>query len=66
MTSTVQALAGHITVVIVAHRLSTVKHCDQVAFLEQGRVAARGTFDQVIAQSPAFAHMVRLGELTSH
>ena len=43
VTETVESLAGVITTVVVAHRLSTVQHCDQLAFLKDGRVAAVGT-----------------------
>ncbi len=60
---TVAALHGRLTVVIVAHRLSTVRACDQVCFLKDGRVAALGTFDQVRAASPEFARLVELGSL---
>jgi ABC-type multidrug transport system fused ATPase/permease subunit len=42
------------TVVLVAHRLSTVKSADLVIYLENGRVCATGTFDQVRAQVPDF------------
>ncbi len=56
----VEALAGELTVFIVAHRLSTIRHCDQVAYLEDGRVMAVGTFDEVVADLPAFARAVDL------
>lgn len=59
----VEALHGDVTVLVVAHRLSTVRHCDQVVFLKGGRVEASGTFDEVRAASPDFAHLVRLGSL---
>ncbi len=60
---TVAALGGRMTVVIVAHRLSTVRTCDQVVFLKDGRVEAAGTFEEVRLASPDFAHLVRLGNL---
>lgn len=60
---TVRALHGEITVIIVAHRLSTVRHCDQVVFLKDGRVDAAGTFGEVRERSSDFAHLVRLGTL---
>jgi ABC-type multidrug transport system fused ATPase/permease subunit len=60
---TITQLHGHITTILVAHRLSTVKHCDQVAFLENGRITAIGTFDELRAESPAFARLVALGSL---
>ncbi|HQE30643.1 MAG TPA: ABC transporter ATP-binding protein [Propionibacteriaceae bacterium] len=63
ITRTISQLHGDITVVIVAHRLSTVRQCDQVIYLEDGMIAAQGTFDEVRAQSPRFDRLVRLGNL---
>ena len=63
LTETVQSLHGEITMVIVAHRLSTVRHCDQVLFMSDGRVASQGSFDEVVATNQEFAHLVRLGNL---
>ncbi|NHA68778.1 ABC transporter ATP-binding protein [Phycicoccus flavus] len=60
---TVAALRGRMTVIIVAHRLSTVRDCDQVVFLKAGQVEAAGTFEEVRRASPDFAHLVRLGRL---
>lgn len=60
---TITQLHGHITTILVAHRLSTVKHCDQVAFLEDGRVSAIGSFEELRQRSPAFARLVALGSL---
>ena len=59
----ISTLHGSMTVLVVAHRLSTVRSCDQVVLLEDGRVAAVGTFDEVCERSPTFAHLVRLGRL---
>lgn len=60
---TIRDLSGQITTVIVAHRLSTVRHVDQLVFLEDGRVAGRGSFAEVRKQSARFARMVELGRL---
>ena len=59
----ISTLHGSMTVLVVAHRLSTVRSCDQVVLLEDGRVSAVGTFDEVCERSPSFAHLVRLGRL---
>lgn len=59
----VQALRGKITVIVVAHRLSTVKHADHLFLLSEGRVAASGTFRELRDQSPEFDRLVRLGSL---
>lgn len=63
ITRTISQLHGDITVVIVAHRLSTVRQCDQVIYLEDGNIAAQGTFDEVRQQSDRFDRLVRLGNL---
>jgi len=43
---------GHdITMIMIAHRLSTVRHCDQIYLLERGEVKARGTFDKLMLTS---------------
>lgn len=63
ITSTIESLHGNVTVVVVAHRLSTVRRCDQIAFLEGGRVASVGAFDEVRRSNATFARLVELGSL---
>lgn len=65
ITDTIDGLKGDVTVVVVAHRLSTVRHCDQLVFMEDGRVVAHGTFEDVRDANPVFAELVRLGSLGS-
>lgn len=62
---TMKAMRGSVTLVVVAHRLSTVKDCDSIVLLEGGRVRAQGTFDELRAGDPTFARMVALGSLDS-
>jgi ABC-type multidrug transport system fused ATPase/permease subunit len=47
----VQALQGDKTVIIVAHRLSTVEYCDRLYRLDEGRIVDEGTFDEVMNRS---------------
>ena len=47
----VQALQGDKTVIIVAHRLSTVEYCDRLYRLESSRIVDEGTFDEVMSRS---------------
>lgn len=63
ISNTLQRLSGQLTVIIVAHRLSTVRRSDNLVFLDHGRVAAQGTFDQVREENEQFARLVDLGEL---
>lgn len=55
-----QELAGDVTLVIVAHRLATIRHCDQIIYVEEGRIQARGTFDEVRALQPNFHRQAQL------
>lgn len=63
ITQAINKIAQEITVVIVAHRLSTVKEANQLLFLSQGRIATQGTFEEVRQNNAAFAHLVRLGKI---
>ncbi|MCP4967921.1 MAG: ATP-binding cassette domain-containing protein [bacterium] len=46
------------TVVLIAHRLTTVKSCDQIFLLENGRLSASGAYDELVAGSERFRNMV--------
>ncbi|WP_145000870.1 ABC transporter ATP-binding protein [Kocuria rhizophila] len=64
ITRTIDSLRGDMTILVVAHRLSTVKHADQLMFMADGRIAAQGTFAELLRDSEEFAHLVELGKLT--
>ena len=63
ITQAIERISRDITVIIVAHRLSTVRNVDQLIYLSQGEIAAQGTFTQVQQQNEEFANLVRLGQL---
>jgi len=63
ITETIERLSGRMTVLVVAHRLSTVRKADKVVFLSEGSVVAEGTFDEVEARSPQFSKLVSLGRV---
>ena len=48
-------MKGEVTVVAVAHRLSTIRDSDQVLFMRDGEVTAQGSFDELVEQVPEFA-----------
>lgn len=63
ITKSINKLSQKITVIVVAHRLSTVRDVDQVLFMSDGKIVSRGTFDQVRVENSEFAELVRLGQL---
>ena len=59
----IRTLSGSVSVIVVAHRLSTVRNVDRVVFLKHGRIASSGTFDELRQTDPDFARLVQLGSL---
>jgi ABC-type multidrug transport system fused ATPase/permease subunit len=57
---TLQELEGTVTTVTIAHRLATIRHCDLVVYLEDGRVQAQGSFSEVRAMAPQFERQAQL------
>jgi ATP-binding cassette, subfamily B, bacterial PglK len=60
--SALSSLAGRKTIILIAHRLSTVQQCDVIHLFHQGEVAASGTYDELIAQSREFRAMARVAD----
>ena len=63
---TLASLRGGVTMIVVTHRTASVRHCDRLVYLEDGRVRATGTFDEISAAVPEFdepARPVRLAQM---
>jgi len=58
----IEALKGKYTIVIIAHRLSTVKNADSIMLLKKGRIDRIGSFEELVQQSESFKRMVELQE----
>lgn len=58
----IENLRGRYTIIIVAHRLSTVKNADKILVLHNGDVVGEGNFDHLVDQNTLFRRMVELQE----
>ena len=57
LTRAIESLQRKKTLLIIAHRLTTVRRCDQLVFLKEGRVADVGAYDELEARNPDFRRM---------
>lgn len=53
----IHGFSGNKTIVMIAHRLSTVRQCEVIYFFENGRVQDSGTFSDLVARNSAFREM---------
>jgi len=60
ITEAIASLKGVCTIVIVAHRLSTIRNVDKVVYLENGRIRAVGSFSEIRNQVPDFDSQAKL------
>lgn len=54
-------IAGEVTVIIVAHRLTTIQDCDEIVYIKDGEMAAKGNFSELMRILPDFSKQVELG-----
>jgi len=60
ITKSLDALSGKVTVVMIAHRLSTVRKANHVIYMESGQIIAHGSFDEVRSAVPDFDRQAQL------
>ncbi len=60
ITDSINQLHGKVTVVMIAHRLSTVRHADHVVYMSDGEIQAQGSFDEVRKLVPDFDRQATL------
>jgi len=64
VTRAMRELRGQRTVLLIAHRLTTVRSCDRIALLVAGRLVACGSYDELMVTTPEFRDLVLAGEST--
>jgi ABC-type multidrug transport system fused ATPase/permease subunit len=60
ISDSINAMKGNVTVLMIAHRLSTVRNADLVVYLENGSVIATGSFESVRSEVPDFDRQAQL------
>ena len=59
MRESLNNLPQEITTIVIAHRLSTVRHADRIFLVRDGVISASGTFAELEAESESFQEMAR-------
>ncbi|MDO4898304.1 MAG: ABC transporter ATP-binding protein [Rothia sp. (in: high G+C Gram-positive bacteria)] len=63
ITQTIEELSGTMTILIVAHRLSTIKKADVICYMQGGEIVGQGNFSELTSMIPEFKELVELGKL---
>jgi ATP-binding cassette subfamily B protein len=53
------------TTLMIAHRLTTLRHCDRILVFDDGRIVESGTYDELLGRHGVFAELVRSAETQS-
>lgn len=53
-------MSGNRTAVFISHRLASTRFCDRVIFLENGKVTAQGSHEELLTKCPAYEKMYRV------
>jgi ABC-type bacteriocin/lantibiotic exporter with double-glycine peptidase domain len=57
--NSIEALANQKTIILIAHRLSLLRNCNQIFFLKKGQIKAKGTFEELIEKNTEFKAMAQ-------
>jgi ABC-type multidrug transport system fused ATPase/permease subunit len=53
----IERLRGDRTIIMIAHRLTTVQNCDIIYLMEEGKIVAKGSYDELMETSHQFRKM---------
>lgn len=57
ITKAIESLKGERTIIMIAHRLTTVKNCDRLYFMEDGKIIQEGSYSQLVSSNRHFREM---------
>ena len=59
----IASLLGEVTLVVISHRLTTIRQLDRIAILDGGKLVALDTFEKLVQENPVFNNFVKLSHL---
>ena len=59
----IEQLKGQYTIIVVAHRLSTIRSADKIILMDNGKIIKTGPYNELIETTHKFQQMVKLQEL---
>jgi len=59
ISAAIESLAGERTILIIAHRLSTVRNCNKLVFMKEGRIVDAAPFDDLVRDQPEFRQLAQ-------
>ena len=59
ISKSIHKLRGHTTIIVVAHRLSSIRNADLLYYFEKGSIVASGSFEKLVQNVPGFATQVK-------
>lgn len=58
----IEKLSGKKTIIMIAHRLSTIKNCDTIFYMEDGRLIASDSYNELLEKCPGFYKLAKINE----
>jgi ATP-binding cassette, subfamily B, bacterial PglK len=61
----IKQIENNITIIMIAHRLNTVRNCDNIFLLEKGNLIAQGSYDELLRKNSSFYKMAKENEFVT-
>ncbi|MFT5519432.1 MAG: ABC-type multidrug transport system fused ATPase/permease subunit [Enterobacterales bacterium] len=66
ISKSIEGLRGDKTIIVIAHRLSTVVSCDEIIYLQDGKVLGKGKFEALVKENPTLKAMVNYSDMSDY